>query len=231
MLHKALPLVRQGLGAALLTVVALPAAASGVWKQVAPDGSVTYSSQPMAGARSVLGAGQVSARRETAPSSGRRSPEAQLAALTRSPYYPVLMLEIADAARRHRVDAALLKAIAATESALNPLAVSPKGAVGLMQIMPATGADYLGSSADMPIDRVLFDPVINIDIGAQHLARLLRRYPDRLDLVLAAYNAGEGAVSRAGNRVPPFRETREYVNRVQALYAYLSSSGNAHIPF
>jgi hypothetical protein len=107
-------------------------------------------------------------------------------------------------------EAALIKAIIQVESAFNPSAVSSKGAIGLMQIMPTT-ASGLGVAAP---HRELFDPVVNLRAGARHLHRLRERFPDRLDLILAAYNAGEGAVIRWAG-VPPYAETRAYVLAVQ----------------
>jgi soluble lytic murein transglycosylase-like protein len=108
--------------------------------------------------------------------------------------------------REEGVPGVLLHAVAAVESACDPRAVSVKGAQGLMQLMPATAARY-------GVQRV-FDPVENARGGARYLRDLIARYPGRTDLVLAAYNAGEEAVARHANTIPPFAETREYVRRV-----------------
>ena len=117
------------------------------------------------------------------------------------------------------VELALLKAVMAAESGFNPDAVSPKGAVGLMQIMPGTAERY-GLSGDnkRPVEEKLRDPKLNIRIGTRYLADLLKLYPRQLHLVLASYNAGEGAVQQYGNTVPPYDETRAYVDWVQALH-------------
>ena len=115
-------------------------------------------------------------------------------------------------AHDQNLDQALLQAIIAVESDADPQAVSSKGAVGLMQLMPATAQRY-GVT-----DR--FDPVENIEAGARYLRDLLQRYNDNLPLVLAAYNAGEGAVDRYGNRIPPYAETRRYVPQVMSLYRH-----------
>ena len=109
-------------------------------------------------------------------------------------------------AARHGVDARVVDAVIQVESAYHSRAVSPKGARGLMQLMPATGRQY--GALD------LFDPKINLDAGVQHLKKLLSRYD--LPLALAAYNAGEAAVDRFGG-IPPFRETQDYVSRILRL--------------
>ena len=114
-----------------------------------------------------------------------------------------------DAADRHRVDPALVRAVIETESNWNPKAYSRKGAGGLMQLIPTTAQRY--GAYDV------FNPQQNIDAGVKHLKWLLERYNGNLDLALAAYNAGEGAVDRA-HGVPAYRETQNYVQRVQNAY-------------
>jgi soluble lytic murein transglycosylase-like protein len=116
---------------------------------------------------------------------------------------------VREAADRHHVDPALVRAVIETESNWNPGAVSRKGAAGLMQLMP-TAAQRFGVN-----DR--FSPQQNVDAGVRYLKTLLQRYDGNLDLALAAYNAGEGAVDRA-HGVPAFRETRNYVQKVQDAY-------------
>jgi Transglycosylase SLT domain len=117
--------------------------------------------------------------------------------------------EIEQTAGRYGVDHRLVQAVVQVESAGNPRAVSPKGARGLMQLMPAR-AESLGV-------RDSFDPGANLDGGVRHLRELLERYAGNLTLVLAAYNAGEEAVRLHGG-VPPYRETQEYVRKVLAIY-------------
>ncbi len=117
---------------------------------------------------------------------------------------------IAAASRATRVDADLIEAIITAESAFNPLALSRTGALGLMQLMPAT-AERFGVT-----DRL--DPAQNILGGARYLNFLLNKFNNNIKLAVAAYNAGEGNVMKHRNRIPPFKETIEYVPRVLAYY-------------
>jgi soluble lytic murein transglycosylase-like protein len=117
---------------------------------------------------------------------------------------------IKDAAQRHEVDPNLVRAIIQIESGFNTHAVSRKGALGLMQLMPSTARKLKVNNP--------FDPAQNVDAGVRHLRGLLDNYKGDIPLTLAAYNAGEGAVARNGNNIPPFAETREYVRRITNLY-------------
>ncbi|MEO8499691.1 MAG: lytic transglycosylase domain-containing protein [Vicinamibacteria bacterium] len=112
---------------------------------------------------------------------------------------------VRDAARKYALPRSLVRAVARAESALDPAAISPKGAMGVMQLMPHT-ATQLGV-------RDAFDPAENIDAGARLLRQLLERYDGRVAEALAAYNAGSGAVAKHKG-VPPFRETRGYIRKV-----------------
>ena len=117
--------------------------------------------------------------------------------------------QVQAASREHGVDAALIHAVISAESGYNALARSNKGARGLMQLIPETGARYGATN--------LLDPRQNIDAGTRYLKDLMAMFGNDLKLALAAYNAGEGAVQRYGS-IPPFQETRLYVPKVLAYY-------------
>jgi hypothetical protein len=144
----------------------------------------------------------VSGKANSAPdtralTSGRSISQAQLDAI------------IDDAAQRHNVDPNLVRSIIKVESNYNPRAVSRKGAIGLMQLMPATARQLRVSNP--------FDPAQNVDGGVRHFKGLLEDFNGDVQMSLAAYNAGEGAVRRNGG-VPNYRETRNYVKRISQLY-------------
>lgn len=111
------------------------------------------------------------------------------------------------AAERYALPFSLVKAVALVESRLDPLAVSHKGAQGIMQLMPQTAQNLQVNNP--------FDPSQNIDGGARLLRYLLDQYDGELTLALAAYNAGENAVTKYGNTIPPYRETQNYVIQVE----------------
>ncbi len=119
-----------------------------------------------------------------------------------------------DVGRAHKIDPLFLQAIAKVESSHNRFALSPVGAQGLMQLMPSTARRY----ALFSNNSVLNDPLTNVSISAAYLKSLQSRYGNNLPLVLAAYNAGEGAVAKYGNTVPPYKETRRYVVKVLSYY-------------
>jgi soluble lytic murein transglycosylase-like protein len=128
----------------------------------------------------------------------------------RHPKYDDYAPLIEAAAQRADLPPALLHAIVQVESAYNPKAISPKGAVGLMQLMPATAKRYGVTERT--------DAAANLNGGAQYLRDLLSMFDQELSLALAAYNAGENAVKRYGNTIPPYRETINYVKKVNQLY-------------
>lgn len=116
---------------------------------------------------------------------------------------------IAKAATKHDVDAALIRAVIFVESGYQPKAISPKGAEGLMQLMPETAKQYGVKDT--------FDPEQNIQGGTQYLQDLLNKYEGNISLALAAYNAGENAVTKY-NGIPPYQETINYIEKVINLY-------------
>lgn len=124
---------------------------------------------------------------------------------------------VAETARAYQLDEALLHAVISTESGYEPGAVSKKGAIGLMQVMPGTGKRYGVTN--------LNEPSQNVQAGARYLRDLLRQFDNDVQLALAAYNAGENAVLRHGKRIPPYRETIQYVPRVLALYERFRAKG------
>lgn len=126
--------------------------------------------------------------------------------VNRNQYYDELIIENA---RMHGVRTDLVRAVMHVESGFNPYAKSKKGALGLMQLMPATIRDY---GVKNP-----YNPVENVRAGVAYLRRLLDRYDNNEALALAAYNAGPSAVDRHGHTVPPFRETLNYVRRVDEI--------------
>lgn len=120
---------------------------------------------------------------------------------------------IRGAAKEATIQAALVRAVIVVESGFNPRAVSKKGAIGLMQLQPATAKRYGVTN--------IFDPEQNVRAGARYLSDLLTRFHSNLELALAAYNAGEDAVERYGRHVPPYRETLAYVPSVMRVYQRL----------
>lgn len=129
------------------------------------------------------------------------------------------------AARKHDIDPLLLHAIARVESRHNVKAISHAGARGVMQVMPMTGRRFGVGHTES-----LHDAATNVDVSATYLKVLQRRFGNDLVLILAAYNAGEGAVERHGRRVPPYRETRAYVRSVLGEYDRLRRAVAASRP-
>ena len=127
--------------------------------------------------------------------------------------------DINQIAARYRLEPALLHAVISAESSYNPWAVSPKGAMGMMQLMPGTASRFgVGNP---------YDPVANMHGGARYLRWLLDQFNDTR-LAVAAYNAGEGAVQRYGNQIPPYRETQDYVVKVLDYYQRYRTNGGLY---
>ena len=139
-----------------------------------------------------------------------------------SPNFKAIRHHLKDAASTYKVDYELLQALIAAESGFDVQAVSPKGALGLMQLMPDTARRYgVDGDKKTTLEKKLFDPKINVRTGTRYLRDLMLMFPGKLELALASYNAGEGAVIRAGNQIPNYKETQAYVKTVMQLYAGL----------
>jgi soluble lytic murein transglycosylase-like protein len=147
---------------------------------------------------------------ENAPAVSEAGGRINPALLARSVQYDPI-IEAASASTS--IEAELLRAVIVVESGFDAGAVSPKGARGLMQLMPATARAYGAADAG--------DPTQNVHAGARYLRYLMDRYGNDLELVLAAYNAGETAVERYKRTVPPYRETLAYVPKVLRIYREL----------
>jgi soluble lytic murein transglycosylase-like protein len=208
---------------------AMPAAAwADIWKYVDENGVTQFTNQPPGKNASLVIASDVAA--STQPDVSAEASAADVAAaaqrtvavINASPAYQAVHGNLTSASQSYGVDYDLLKAVVAAESAFNPNAVSNKGAVGLMQVMPATARRYgVKAEPGMPVASKLTDPELNIQTGTRYLADLLRLFGGETELAVAAYNAGEGAVMRAGKRIPNYRETRQYVGKVMSVYRLL----------
>ena len=144
------------------------------------------------------------------PASWNARPNAWTPSFPKSVDIGKLVPVIDNAARTHGVDPRLVHAVIRAESGYNERAQSNKGALGLMQLIPAT-AERMGV-------KDVFDPVDNIFGGTRYLSHLIKMFNGDVELALAGYNAGENAVVRHGNRIPPFAETQAYVPKVLAFY-------------
>lgn len=189
-----------GLG---LLVAAAGSASADVYKYVGADGVAYYTDNPLhSGFRLLF-------KNDDPPPSAVKSRRSGVGKALARRIREFASL-ITTAASRYQLDPALLHAVIRAESGYNPAAVSHKGAVGLMQLMPETAARYGVLDS--------YDPAENIDGGARYLSDLLALFGDDLRLAVAAYNAGEGAVIKYGNQIPPYQETQTYVSRVLSYY-------------
>lgn len=159
------------------------------------------------------------AEKQLSPVQNEVQPELAMTTTTKSRSLTSAEIDAAiqAAAAHHNVDPNLVRAVIKVESNFNPRAVSPKGAMGLMQLMPKTARDLAVNNP--------FDPQQNVDAGVRHLKGLLDNFGGDVPLSLAAYNAGAGAVAR-NKGVPPYRETRDYVKRITQLYGSNGTMGN-----
>ena len=225
-------MIRRSLCAVLLLVVSCAAHAD-VYGYVDPDGTLHLATERLDPRYTLFlrsGDGHGPIRIVTSEDSLPAAPTATDPALMRTRLFQRLVGNpntvryeplIVAAAKRHGLDPQLVKAVIAVESGYEPSAVSDKGAIGLMQVLPATGERYgVRADARKSIDVKLADPALNLEIGTRYLADLRRLFVDRPDLALAAYNAGENAVIRFRNTVPPFPETQAYVKLVQQFHVF-----------
>ena len=226
--------LRSWLACALLALGLLPAARADVWGYVDAKGVAHFAPEQLdsryalffRGGESLAGAsglGRGGEKTRTARPVAVPTVAAKLIAFFEiSPGFMRVKHHLREAAKAQGIDYELLQALIATESGFDASAVSPRGAVGLMQVMPATAQRYgVIDDAKLSVGKKLFDARTNIRTGSRYLRYLIDLFPGRLELALAAYNAGEGAVQRAGNKVPNFRETQDYVATVMQLYAML----------
>jgi soluble lytic murein transglycosylase-like protein len=190
------------LAGALVLPAALAQAAPRIYMYVDDDGMRHYTDIPDNNRYRLI----INPTRDRT-SSGQRYDERLLARA--SIYDPI----IEKAAAAQAIEANLLRAVIVVESGFNSRALSPKGAVGLMQLMPSTARRFGASD--------LYDPRQNVVAGASYLKFLMTRFGNDMRLALAAYNAGEDAVQRSGGHIPPFSETQAYVPRVLGIYQKL----------
>ncbi|MGI9212927.1 MAG: transglycosylase SLT domain-containing protein [Methylococcaceae bacterium] len=201
--NKALPLFIIKL-LSLLLMSGL--AQADVYKYVDSLGRVYYTDNPRHSGYELIVKSTVTS--PARPGSGMNRRES--GTINRTRYEPAIRM----AARKYNLDVGLLHAVVMAESAYNPVAVSPKGAMGLMQLMPDTAARYQVNDP--------YNPIQNIEGGAHYLSDLIALFGSNIQLAVAAYNAGENNIIKYGNQIPPFTETREYVQRVLQYYQNLN---------
>ncbi|MCH7345798.1 lytic transglycosylase domain-containing protein [Pelomonas sp. CA6] len=204
---------RSGLIALGLALVLAAPARAELWGYVDARGIAHFAARPLDSRyQPVLSTGTAVQRVPGKTDHGR----GVLTWLDIAPEVKAVQPYLREAAEASGVDVELLKAIIAVESSYQPQIVSPRGATGLMQITPQAAQRY-ASEAEQKRPDLLLDARSNVRIGARMLADLLRRH-ERLDAALAAWNAGEGAVRRAGGRMPDIAETQAHVQMVLELY-------------
>lgn len=194
---------------ALASLALVQSAAADIYLRDEGDEGIALSNRPSAQATLVM-AEPRAARPSAGPAAGPRRSQRQVAPAARQQ----LASLVTAAAATHGLPEELLTAVIEVESNFNPGAISPKGAIGLMQLMPQTARHLAVADAS--------DPAANIDGGARYLKELLARFGNNLHLALAAYNAGPGTVQRTGT-IPPYAETQRYVPRVVTRYHKLQS--------
>ncbi len=200
-----------------------------VWMRTGEDGVLHFSNQRQSGEDQLVLPGMDAAAKDMATlkmglTGTTADMERAAQRIQASPKFDAVKPVMEQAANHFGVDHALVTAVMAAESAFNAQAVSPKGAIGLMQVMPATAKRFgVAARPGESVERQLRDPEVNIFTGTRYLAHLIKLFEGQLELAIAAYNAGEGAVMRSGRQIPNYRETREYVVKVLGLYNALRS--------
>lgn len=208
--------------AAACTLGGAAAARADLWGYVDDNGAAHFATEPVDSRYRLFFKGGTTL---DAPDAGERADAIRDEAFRRTAIYQRavnhpnlkrLLPLIERNARAQSLDPALVKAVVAVESGFDPAAVSPKGAFGLMQLLPETAARY-GVSADSKrsVAQKLLDPSVNLRAGTRYLHDLLVQFANDISLALAAYNAGEQAVLHYGSQIPPFAETREFVKLVE----------------
>lgn len=199
---------------ALLLVGIQPAAwADQVWEFVDRDGVTHIGNAAPPASRGVIWLGGVPSN------SAAKGRERGGTSALQYPGYDDVKQHLEAAAAAQSLDPAFVIAVAAAESAFNVKAVSRKGALGLMQVMPATAERYgVATRPASEGEHAAMEPKVNAQIGTRYLADLLRMFDGDKELALAAYNAGEGAVIKYGRRIPPYPETQQYVEKVMRFY-------------
>lgn len=186
------------------------AAKAGIYVSIAEDGAIKWSTQALDDSYSKTSIAELAPADKLVIDRVKvefKSPSASRLAL-----YPLIL----KTANKYNVSPELVDAVIQVESGFNTNALSPKGARGLMQLMPATAKSY-----GMKDVQELYIPARNLDIGVRHLKDLLNLHADQLALVLASYNAGQGAIAKQGQRIPRYRETMLYV---PAVLSYMARS-------
>ena len=219
------PRARVLLSLAVLASTLAVSARAEIWAYRDKRGVTHYSDRPVTSRYELLyrgsGMGGPVARPGAKASIGSYSASA-VTRMELSTRFKAVRHLIREAASQHGLEFELLQAVIATESGFDPQAVSPKGAVGLMQLIPETaerfGVRPLGKQS---VSERLTDPRTNIQAGSRYLAWLINYFNGDLRLAVAAYNAGEGAVLKAGRRIPNYPETIDYVRKVTDLHVSL----------
>jgi hypothetical protein len=203
-MRREIPII---LALALFVCISVSSARADIYQYVDENGVLHFTNVNGGGKHRKRVTSETASPRETAPppKSRPRVPSTTSPARIPSAYVDI----INSACYRHGIDPSLVHAIVKVESDFDPYAMSRKGAMGLMQLMPQTAADMNIKNS--------FNPVENIDGGVKYLRYLIDRYEGNLSLALAAYNSGEAAVKRWGT-IPPFKETQNYVKRILRIY-------------